>query len=432
MNARESLLECILPLKIVDTHEHLPLERDLPRQNTDVLASWLIHYFSCDLVSAGLTPKELDEVRKPGGDLLARWKKAEPFWRAAENTGYGRALALAARDLFDIPRIGADTILELNSRFLAARARKDYYRWVLGQKSGIAVSIRDSFDPAVPDTLNAPDPFVFTLRTDPFIMPTHRTQMREIGQRVGVTVNALEDWEESVRRTIETYLAEPGRVVCLKCGLAYMRELRFEKATRAEAEQGFNQFFGDDHNPAWRPPLSTPKALQDYMQHVVCRIADEHGLVYQIHTGLQEGNGNILSHSNPTLLSNLFLAYENVKFDLFHISYPYTMEAGALAKNCRNVFLDMCWAHIISPEASRRTLTEWLDAVPANKIMGFGGDYCFPEGVYGHQYLARRNIASSLAVKVEDGSFDLDRAKEIARWLLVDNPATLFGLGAHV
>jgi hypothetical protein len=415
MNAQQALLDLILPLKIVDTHEHLPLERDLSRQNTDVLASWLNQYFSCDLVSAGLTPKELEEVRKPGGDLLARWKKVEKFWHAAESTGYGRALALAARDLFDTPRIDAGSIVELNARLLNARNRKDYYRWLLGGKCGLAVSIRDSFDPAMPDTLQAPDPFVFTLRTDPFIMPTHRTQMREIGHRVGVTVTALEDWEETVRRTIETYLAEPSRVVCLKCGLAYNRELRFEKATRAEAEQGFNQFFGDEHSPSWRPPLSTPKALQDYMQHVVCRIADEHGLVYQVHTGLQEGNGNILAHSNPTLLTNLFLNYENVKFDLFHIGYPYVMEAGALAKNFRNVFLDMCWAHIISPEASRRALVEWLDAVPANKIMGFGGDYGFPEGVYGHQYLARRNIAA-----------------EIARWLLVDNPVNLFGLQAHV
>jgi len=74
----------------------------------------------------------------------------------------------------------------------------------------------------------------------------------------------------------------------------------------------------------------------------------------------------------------------------------------------------MCWGHIISPEAARRALVEWLDAVPANKISAFGGDYCFVEGVYGHQWLARRNVAASLAQKVADGSMDLERAKEIA------------------
>jgi hypothetical protein len=432
MNMNETLLQAILGLKIVDTHEHLPLESDLPGARTDVLTSWLIHYFSCDLVSAGLTPKELEEVRKPGGDLVARWDKAAPFWHAAESTGYGRALAIAARDLFDIPKIDGSTIGELNKRMLAARAKGRYYKWVLGEKSGIAVSIRDSMDEVLPAAIESPDPFVFAMRTDPYIMPAHLNEMRVRGERVGVAVHSLEDWVEVARRTMERYLLNPGRVVCLKCGLAYKRNLRFDKTTTHEAEQAFHVLYGDEHLPAWRPPTTVPKAFQDYMQHAICRIADEHGLAYQIHTGLQEGNGNIISDSNPTLLSNLFLEYENIKFDLFHIGYPYVMEAGNLAKNFRNVFLDMCWAHIISPEASRRTLVEWLDAVPANKIMGFGGDYCFPEGVYGHQYLARRNIAAALTQKVQDGSMDLERAIEIARWLLVDNPAAVFGLRKYV
>jgi hypothetical protein len=88
----------------------------------------------------------------------------------------------------------------------------------------------------------------------------------------------------------------------------------------------------------------------------------------------------------------------------------------------------MCWGHIISPEAARRALVEWLDAVPANKISAFGGDYCFVDGVYGHQKIARDNVAKALAQKVADGSFDLDRANEIARWVFVDNPTRLFGL----
>ena len=50
------------------------------------------------------------------------------------------------------------------------------------------------------------------------------------------------------------------------------------------------------------------------------------------------------------------------------------------------------------------------------------------DGVYGHQKIARANVAAVLAGKVEDGSFDLDRAMEIARWVFVDNPTRLFGL----
>jgi hypothetical protein len=88
----------------------------------------------------------------------------------------------------------------------------------------------------------------------------------------------------------------------------------------------------------------------------------------------------------------------------------------------------MCWGHIISPEAARRALIEWLDAVPANKISAFGGDYGFVDGVYGHQLLARQNVAAALAQKVTDGSISLGRAKEVAGWVFIDNPKRLFGL----
>ena len=92
------------------------------------------------------------------------------------------------------------------------------------------------------------------------------------------------------------------------------------------------------------------------------------------------------------------------------------------------MFIDFCWANIISPEASVRALVEYLDAVPANKISGFGGDYAFIDGVVGHAWIARENVARALAAKVDHGVFDLDRAREIATMILRDNPAKLFGL----
>jgi len=424
MNAYSSLLDHIQSLAIIDTHEHLPFEADRPK-DADVLAEWLVHYFSCDLISAGLADKDLAVVRDSRKAIKDRWEIVAPYWHAAESTGYGRALAIAARDLYGIDEINARTIHKLDRKFREARERGGHYAFVLKKKSGIALSIRDSMPTPYGETA---DPFVFTLRTDSFICPTHYTQMRAAGAEVGLEVHTLCDWMDVTRRQIEKYLNGRTRVVCLKCGLAYHRSLRFDKVTRADAERAFNEFFEDGNLPDWRPPIKAGKALSNWMMHFVCRVADDHQLAYQIHTGLQEGNGNIVYDSNPELLSNLFLEYRNVKFDIFHMGYPYVMELGALAKNFRNVFIDMCWGHIISPEAARRALVEWLDAVPANKISAFGGDYCFIDGVYGHQYLARRNVARALAEKVTDGSISPARAEEIATWLFVDNPQRLFGL----
>lgn len=424
MGTYSSLLDHVQSLKIVDTHEHLPFESERPK-GTDVLAEWLQHYFSCDLVSAGLTDHDLLTARDSRQDIKRRWKLVEPYWHAAENTGYGRSLAIAARDLYGIDTINAQTIEPLDHLFQESRTRGGHYRLVLRDKSGIALSIRDSMPIPYQET---EDPFVFTMRTDGFICPTHYSQIRATGSEVGLEVHTLADWMEVTRRHIEKHLNGNTRVVCLKCGLAYSRSLRFDKVTQADAERAFNDLFKDCNLPDWRPPVKVAKALSDWMMHFVCRVADDNKLVYQIHTGIQEGNGNVIYDSNPTLLTNLFLEYRHARFDVFHMGYPYVMELGNLAKNFRNVFIDMCWGHIISPEAARRALVEWLDAVPANKISAFGGDYCFVDGVYGHQFLARRNVAAALAQKVADASISLSRAREVATWLLVDNPKRLFGL----
>jgi predicted TIM-barrel fold metal-dependent hydrolase len=181
--------------------------------------------------------------------------------------------------------------------------------------------------------------------------------------------------------------------------------------------------------PDWHEvPVHTGKAFQDYMFHFILDIANKKNLTVQIHTGIQEGNGNILSNSNPELLSNLFLEYPDVIFDIFHISYPYQGELTVLAKNFPNVFIDMCWAHIVSPNASVNALLEWFDAVPLNKISAFGGDYLFIDGVYGHLKLAQQDVAKALAIKVEEGLFDMEKAKEVANMLFFENPMNIFKL----
>ncbi len=420
-SAEDRLREFIDGLVIYDTHEHLPGQEERRPARSDVLSEWLTHYFSCDLVSAGLTPARLDQVRDASRPLLERWRVVEPFWRAAESTGYGRSLALSAQGIYGIDRICADTIEELNRRFLAARARGGHYRFVLKEKSRIRLSLLDS------DLGADREFFASVVRMDGFLCPTHRRELAAAQERLGVPVHSIRDWKRAMEVELDRALHKGAAAV--KCGLAYQRSLRFDKAPEAEAETGFNELFADAHAPDWRAGIKTAKAFQDHMMHHLLALAEQRSLTVQFHTGLQEGNGNVIADANPVHLTNLFLEYGGVTFDLFHMGYPYMAEVSALAKNFPNVCIDMCWGHIISPEAARRSLAEWLDSVPANKISAFGGDYCFVDGVYGHQELARRNVAAVLAGKVAEGSMDIDRAMEVARWLFVDNPQRIFRLG---
>ena len=68
----------------------------------------------------------------------------------------------------------------------------------------------------------------------------------------------------------------------------------------------------------------------------------------------------------------------------------------------------------------------WFDTVPLNKISAFGGDYLFVDGIYGHLKLAQQNVAKALSIKVDEGLFDIDKAREVAGMLFYDNPKYLF------
>ena len=135
---------------------------------------------------------------------------------------------------------------------------------------------------------------------------------------------------------------------------------------------------------------------------------------------------NLVTNSNPTHLVNLFIDYGEAKFDILHGSYPYTAELATLAKNFHNVYVDLCWLHIISPSHARRALSEFLDTVPSNKILAFGGDYRFVEGVYGHAVIARQNVAKVLTEKVEEDGYEEMEAIHLAKRLLRDNAIELF------
>jgi len=76
---------------------------------------------------------------------------------------------------------------------------------------------------------------------------------------------------------------------------------------------------------------------------------------------------------------------------------------------------------IINPAVGRRTLSAMLDTVPAKKNHGFGGDYGFVEGTYGHAIIAKREITRVLCEKVEEGRFTEEYAIKVATTLLRDN-----------
>jgi predicted TIM-barrel fold metal-dependent hydrolase len=416
MSFKEIIKEEIYKIPIVDTHEHLMSEEERNSRPIDIFY-FFAHYASSDLVSAGMPQATLDKIRNPSIPLEERWKDFAPYWESIRNTAYAKALIIAVRDLFGIEDINEETYQAISAK-LKESQRKGWYRYVLRERANIAISLQYVGTMDVDRELFLPVAYY-----DHFITARSKWDINSLEKSYDVAIHSLDDFLRALDIAFERDVK--AGAVGIKSGLAYSRILRYDKVSKSEAEALFNRIFSHlGEGLSWEEA----KPLQDFIMHQVIRRAISYNLPITIHTGLQEGNGNIITNANPVHLVNLFLEYKEAKFDIFHGGYPYTSELATLAKNFQNVYIDMCWLHIISPNVSRRALHEWLETVPQNKIMGFGGDYIFVEGAYAHSRIARENIARVLIEKVEEGYLNEQEALKIANRLLRENPKELFNL----
>lgn len=407
-------------MKIVDTHEHLLDPAEFTESMLD-FTLLLRHYPGGDYYSAGMSWKDVGRLFADSLTVDEKWKLLQPYWDLSFNTGFNRVAQLAASKLYGVDDINANTVGVLSERMKKAY-KVDWYHQVLKEKCNIEFLIQDcSFEDWDHRFKGDPEMYRYVRRFDNFILIQSSARIKE-----------LEKWNSSGIRTVDELVlaleasfnsALKDGIIAVKSLLAYNRILVYDNVKKEEAEYAFSKIM---NAPGDKPlPFAEVKPLQDYMMHRVLDLARSHHLPVQMHTGL---NGSMIENANPTHLVNLFKEYPDVPFILFHGSYPFLGQLSVLAKCFSNVYIDMCWVYIISPSYAERALQEWLETVPAGKIMAFGGDFLYVEDVYGHMLMARETVANVLIDKVKTGYFSEDEAIRIARMLLHDNAVRIFGL----
>jgi len=412
-NRYERLLNYADNMKIIDTHEHLHPQSTYLGEQPDVLCDYLSHYISTDLMAAGMPGDDLDKVKDYKTDIHERFKILEPYLDQVRNTSYYRSLEIAAKKIHKISEISVKTIGELNEKFKKAAGCDGYGRYIMKDICNIEVSINDNWSQDM--KFSTTDLFVPTCQFDPNQNLAENTE--------------FDEYCENYRQYFIKQKNDGMKTI--KTPMAYWRTLYVEDVDYDTAKELYMDFAKKYHEEKKKDPdawIEFPQKLEDYMIRVLLKIADENNFVIQIHTGLQEGMRNNLETSNPMLLQNLFGKYPNLSFDIFHMGYPYERELMVLAKTHPNVYIDMCWAHIISPFASRNAFYEMLDVIPYTKIFGFGGDYLFFDGVVGHITMAKQNICTVLAQKICNGECDDDLAEKILQAVLHDNAKRVFKL----
>lgn len=408
--------EYVNNLELVDSHEHLNSEKQLKGRSTLDFMMLLHHYMDDDIKSAGMSKLQFAELLTDKYSVKEKWEILEPYWEASKNTAYGRVVLLSIDKLYGIKELSGETVEELSEQ-----VRKSYetawYDYVLKERAKIKYAILD-----VGITRMGNDMFRYVEKFDRFIRIHSQDDLLSIANDYDSEIETLDSYVAVLEKAFQQAM-ERG-IVGVKSALAYHRILNYENVPREKAEVAFERIMNGE--PGKALSFEEVKALQDYMMHRIIGLAKKHELPMQIHTGLHAGDGNIISNSNPALLTNLFLEYRDVRFCLLHGSFPYGGELSALAKNFRNVFLDMSWLYIISPSYAERYLHEWLETVPSNKIIAFGGDYHNVENAFGHSLMARMVVAKVLIEKVKTGYLTEEEAKQIAERIFYKNALDLF------
>lgn len=411
------LLAEIDKIAIIDTHEHLTLPHQLAEMGRFDFGWLFRHYLNSDLVSAGMPQSDVDELISADSKLspLEKWRLVEPWFRAISGSGYWHCIQIAMRDLYGIEDLSADTVGPLSDKMDAVN--RDTWTREVFDRAGIEIALEQNLwlDTAYPKQAY-PDIFLYDM-ADPFT----NLDIGLLSRDSGIEIGSLSDF---LRATDWHFERLAHKASAYKISRAYNRPIFFDEVPLSTAERVFADLL---KNPAERKDV---RALEDYVCHYCIAKCGEYDLPVKVHTGIQDGNSNDITNSRPGLLVNLLIKYPNVRFDLYHIGWPYSDELIAIAKQFPSVWADFCWVWAISPSVGRRYLHEVLETVPLNKVHGFGGDYFMVEGSYGHSVIARREIARVLAEKVEDGWFTEEQALSAAGRLLRENALENFRIEA--
>lgn len=419
------IFEEISQFEIFDTHEHIMYEEE--RVNTDIdFFLFFTKYASTDLVNAGLDEKSIEYLLDVKADFNKRWKIFYPAWENMKNTSYAKVVKIILRDLFDISEVNIENALHV-SNILKENNKPGIYDYIIKKKCNIAKILNDVYDT---DSIKIKETkeneiFLPVLRLDRLFELNAISKLDEIQNRYNVSIFSFKDFLTLIDKIFDSF---SGNIFAFKIGAAYSRPIYFENSSFYEAERDFNKVLSLNNHDHHKDgiPLQQIKAFQDFVYHYCIEKSYDLGIPVQIHTGLLEGNYNNLNNSNPLLITNLLLKYKKINFDVFHMGYPYFHEIIAMAKMYPNMFVDMCWVSEISNKLYEESLDYIIDLIPSNKIMGFGGDYFFAEGIYGAQKMARMIISKVLAKRVERGDFTHKEAVDYSKKILFENPNKLY------
>lgn len=406
---RRRLADAVGRINIYSSHEHHCPEEKYLGWHLDFVN--LFGYLGYVLSASGMPPEILQKLRDPSIGEDKKWDLFEPYRERVQYTEYFREIRIALRNLYGISDLSRDTYRAVGE-CLRRDQRPGIYK-VLLEKSGVDYALVDSMTDV--SQYSQYDPAVFGLiyRIDP-----KRFRADCVKQGINSSDQAL----ESIDRFVADLAAHGVRGIKIALAVAGFR-LDFRKWPLADERRAYRAFLQSDLSyPA--PAYSDDKIpFLPFLHALYFRFVEQavrHSMLVQIHLAMQS-----YSTGDPYFLKPLIDAFPEAVFDLFHAGYPYHGNLAVLASWFPNVYPDMCWMASVSKSLAARILSEWVEMVPVNKILGFGSDHGFMVNTYAYQVMAREIVTEVLESKIISGRFDEDEAIRIARFILRENLKTI-------
>lgn len=414
-----AIRDFVMAEPLFDNHEHQDGFTNLDDRKDKLTYREFGGYADADLATAIGVPSGR------GGPDASTDRGFFDLWSFARTTGYGQATEMACQALLNVQftRRKAGTISKALQEFARGKTGKQIYaelykaanvRWVVNDCCWECPT-----NPAVFKGKDHPAFFGQALRYDGILVLSSRSEVENFEEALGCSVQRLSDLDAALDAYTEK-ARKAGKLVAMKSAMPYSRRLSFDNSSYAEAEKAFEAIMQG------RPTDAKP--LHDYLFHRFVQRAREFDLPVQLHTGYLAGNWGDPSQGDPAPLVPIFQRYRKVRFDLFHAGWPYSEVLGAIGKAIPNAWPDMCWAWAMNPAQMERVLSEWLAAVPHNKIFAFGGDTQSPFCTLGYAIQARTGIANVLEEKVESGRYDLRTATQVAGRIMHENAREFYSM----
>jgi len=412
---RDRFLQEMESIDTVDCHSHTALKREyyaFPERSLFTMMA----YYEREIQSA--TGQSSGQLYEGATSDAERWERLKPILARTRNESYWRHNIVTYRALFDFED---DDLTDENWEALHHCIRErtadpGWYDDVTNERCKLETQVKNI--PWFEDW--EPEYFTCVLRMESALELYHKPQRESLEKHLDRSLTDLPEVKSALVALIEEYKRRGS--VGIKLAHAYRRTLDSERVPEPVAADVFARAVAGEF-PAW-PEL---KQFEDHLIFFLAEVAAELGQVFQIHTGVQ-GNWGHIPDSNPLHLLPLIHANRNTRFDLFHAGYPFSREIGMMGKHCPNVWLNMAWMYVITMEGSRQSLSEWIDLVPGDRLLGFGSDVHWPEMVYGHLIMARSCLADVLAAKVERDFLSEAAAVSLIHQMLRDNAMVLYGL----